>query len=271
MKVDKTRIMSDKLFSNGDSGDNHEHSDENNETNFREMYVGEGKKYANEDEALKALHFSQEHIARIEEENKRFREESQTREALDDMIDRIVSQVNKTDHGRESNHEGNRPTGEMHGSSNEAEHNRNNMTREEIMEIAKAALQQEQQQSTYNQNIDRCAKTLEEKWGPGYRAVMTNKAKELGVSQEYLLQLAGNSPQMFLAAVGIGSSTNNNGNAAPPRSNVNANFNNQGANKGKDWSYYQKMRRENPTQYFSGEVQREIFERASRGELEIPG
>lgn len=254
--------MNDKLFQEGgDPAQEPVDKNDSNEMNYRNLYVGEDKKYKTEEEALKALHYSQEYIKQLEEENKKAREEISSREALEDLIDQISNRVNNVDESNSGNHSGN----EMSERVNANEHN-NAMSKDEIAEIVKAALHQEQQKSTFDKNIDTVAKTLEDQWGPGYRALMSNKARELGMSEEALLNLAGTSPNAFLAAVGA-NTRQQSSNAAPPRSNVNSSFESV-KGSGKDWNHYQKMRRENPELYWSKAVQDEIFRGVENGTLQ---
>lgn len=274
--------MTDKLFSKNDDNRSGQPSEtkkegDENERNesYRDLYVGDNKKYVNEEEAFKALHYAQEHIKRLEEENAKTREELGARAALEDMIDTIMSKGQQTGNGDESNRERNNVADEMSKLVNDAERNMRAssdasggpLTREEIAKMVQETLQQERIQTSFQRNIDEVAKVLENQWGPGYRALMSEKARELGVSQEYLANLAGESPKAFLAAVGATTRQPNQNGVAPPRTNTNSNFDNSTSGDKREWSYYQKMRKENPDLYWAPKTQMEIFQRRKRGEF----
>lgn len=56
------------------------------------MFIGEGKKYANEEEADKAIAFKEDHISKIETENARLRELADKAKTIDDVLNRIQDQ-----------------------------------------------------------------------------------------------------------------------------------------------------------------------------------
>ena len=56
------------------------------------MFIGEGKKYANEEEADKAIAFKEEHISKIESENAQLREQADKATTLDEVLNRIQDQ-----------------------------------------------------------------------------------------------------------------------------------------------------------------------------------
>lgn len=267
--------MNEKLFSNGDD-DNHASENPDNEErieSYRERYVGESKKYANDEEAFKALHYAQEHIKRLEEEARQTREELGAREALEDMIDKVMNRENRKGTMEESTPPQNNVVDEMSRRVNDAEQERGRaLTKDEIERMVRETLHVEQAKTKFDRNIDEVAKTLENTWGPGYRTLMNEKAKELGVSPEYLANLAGESPKAFLAAVGVNTtnrtSTSQATNAAPPRSSTTTRLNSgEGDAKQRNWAHYQKMRKENPSLYYSPKMQLEMFERKKRGEI----
>ena len=56
------------------------------------MFIGEGKKYANDEEADKAIAFKEDHISRIEAENAILREKAEKANTIDEVLARIQSQ-----------------------------------------------------------------------------------------------------------------------------------------------------------------------------------
>lgn len=247
-----------KLF--GEDNTSQEQQNQEAVDNYMDLYVGEGKKYASVDDAMKALHHAQTYIPQLENENKGVREELNARQALQELVDKIQS--SQAEHMEASNHQ------EQHDdertSGNEA--TPHGLSREEIAQLVKESLNTEKQQSTFNQNIDNCASELEKAWGPGYRGVMSTKAKELGMSEQDLLDLAGKSPKAFLTTVGLtsNSASSNNGATSAPRNSFAPQ---RGVSGDRDWGYYQKMLRDDPVNYWSKNTQNEIFRRVKEGTL----
>ncbi len=56
------------------------------------MFIGEGKKYANEEEADKAIAFKEDHISKIELENAELRASAEKAKTIDDVLNRIQDQ-----------------------------------------------------------------------------------------------------------------------------------------------------------------------------------
>lgn len=230
--------------------------------NYLETYVGEGKKYANVDEALKALHHAQQHIPRVEAEAQGMRDELKSRLALEDLVNKLQSSQEKS--AGDSNSEVIPPQSEI---PNQEADEPKGLSREQLAELVQQTLAQEQQKSVFDTNVDKVASELEQKWGPGYRSLMTEKAKELGMSAEDLLDLAGKSPKAFFNTVGVSSAPAQNSNDHAPPRNSQGTPNPLTGNTGKDQKYYSNLRRENPNLYWSKEIQNEIFNGVADGSL----
>lgn len=254
-------MSNDKLFGD-DPAPNNTTPDPGENTNYMEELVGEGKKYASVDDALKALHHAQQHIPRVEAEAQGVRDELKSRLALEDLVDKLqkaqaeagVSNPGEPPQNEQPNEQATPPVPPATG-----------LTKEELEALVQRTLVQDKEQSSFNTNVDTVASELQAKWGPGYRSMMAEKAQELGMSQEDLLALAGKSPKAFYNTVGVSTAPAQATNPhAPPTSQGRPASPNSNA---RTWDYYTNLRRENPSLYWSKETQNEIFKGVEAGTL----
>lgn len=86
--------------------------------------------------------------------------------------------------------------------------------------------------------------------GERYAQILSQRSKELGLTDETVNSLAKNSPQAFFKAFGLEqASQGNDGFQAPPRNQQrNDNFVPRGADH-KPWSYYQELKKTDPKLY----------------------
>lgn len=110
--------------------------------------------------------------------------------------------------------------------------------------------------NTKQQNVDLVTQQMTEKYGTDAESVVTGKAKELGLTADRMEELAAESPSAFLALIGEP-------NVAAPvnmtRGSVNTNGLGQASSE-KDFKYYQKMRRENRSGYYTPKMQQQMME-----------
>ena len=144
--------------------------------------VGAGKKYASVEDALKALPHAQAHIARIEEENKALREKAAQAKAIEDVYEALTSRQNSGE-----------PTTPVIP------------VLEETMldSVLERKLQEKQAIELRNKNLSTVKDSLTGKFGEKAAEVFGNKAKELGVNEAFLTDLAAKSPVAALELFGL--------------------------------------------------------------------
>lgn len=135
---------------------------------------------------------------------------------------------------------------------------------EDMAKLIRAELQAERQEETVRANVDRVANKLVELYGDEDKAnqVVKSKAAELGVSVEFLQEVAAKSPVAFFAQLGITDTPT--ASASPTRGDVNpqAFQHNSGAAKPGTYKFYEQMRKDNPKQWAS--IQPQIHAEALR-------
>jgi len=110
--------------------------------------------------------------------------------------------------------------------------------------------------NTKQQNIDLVTQQMTEKYGTEASARIQSKAEELGLSAARMEELAAESPSAFLTLIGEPPAKA----ATMTRGSINtAGVGNVGGGD-RDFAYYQKLRRENRSQYYTPKVQQQMME-----------
>lgn len=109
--------------------------------------------------------------------------------------------------------------------------------------------------NTKQQNIDSVTQQMQEKYGTDAQMIINRKAEELGITAQRMEELASESPSAFLTLIGEPGVPSPN----LTRGSVNTNGLGQASTE-RDFSYYQKMRRENRSGYYSPKVQQQMME-----------
>lgn len=117
-------------------------------------------------------------------------------------------------------------------------------------------------------NLNGVVSKLQELFGNDWRSRVQSKAKELGVSTQFLTDVATKSPKAFYTTMGISETTSSApaGDAfAPPRSSVNPSA--PPTSGKKDMNYWHQQRKEKgEAWYFSLPVQNEIWKAAKEAQ-----
>ena len=231
-------------------------------SSYREALVGEGKKFkSDEDVARSAWEKDNVFIPKILDENKQLRKELQERANLEQLVNQLKNQS-------ASNQQ---PTGGGERQDENPGHNNSNATaapsKEEIAALVKSVVTEEKTQDARTRNIESCVSALKDLYGESYQSSVRARAKELNLTDDYLDNLAATSPKALLALLAPSQSKID---VRAPRSSVLSSPSSTRQSGGKDWAYYQDLRRKDPSRFYSAEVQLEIDRRARSGELEIP-
>lgn len=208
--------------------------------NYLEEYVGEGKKYANAEELAKSRAHADAHIARIEDEQKRLREELATRLSYQDFLDQIKSMP--------LNSQQTPPADDQPG-------DKSVLKPEEIERLVDQRLQTAEANRTANQNINTVVTKLQEVYGPNYAQHLKRQAAELGMSEQEVNTLAGRNPKALLKLLDVGEQKHTNIFQAPPRTQSTT----LPSTQKRGDSYYEKIRKEDPNLYWTPQVQNELF------------
>lgn len=108
-----------------------------------------------------------------------------------------------------------------------------------------------------NQNL--VGAKLHERFGDNYQNVVKQQIAELDLSVEDFDLLAKNNPKLLFRTLGIDQPARTEPFNSPPRSSQRTDSFSPSGNK-RTWSYYQKMRKENPELYYSAKTTNQKLE-----------
>ncbi len=212
------------------------------DNNPLEALVGEGKKFKTVEDLAKSKLESDNHIARIQAENDELRRKVLESQTVEDILARIEA-------GRQTPPVPNpNPSPEAHQPA-KPDGNEVNL-QAEIQRV----LQESKTQERVQTNVAEVTRVLVERFGDETKAneYIKSRASELGVGVEFLQEVATKSPKAFFTTVGLDAqppAPNN----RPSQGDVNpqALKNHSPGVQPKTYKWWDSLRKENPTAYFS--------------------
>jgi hypothetical protein len=225
--------MSDKLFDEDTPSETV--IDENK--NFLEELVGEGKKYKDPEALAKAAVFKDQHISRLEAENQAAREELKTRTTLEEFLDQMKTAREEKPITQETNPD-EKPA----------------LDETKIESLLEAKLAELERRTKSKSNLDSVMETLSQKWGSTWRTELKRRTDELGVGQDFVTGLASEKPKAFFKLLDV--------DALPEREKTLSSrlTSMPSTSSTKNQKYYRKMMVENPKTYWKAETQQEMFD-----------
>lgn len=217
--------------------------------NALEALVGEGKKFKDLESLAKGKVQSDNYIKQLERELAEIREANQKAMTLEEVKTAILSQIKppQTEIVTPPAQPEQQPVAPVNDSDLEAK----------IAELM--AKKEAEAKSTSNRM--KVQETLKERFGPDAQMILNQKAKELGVTLDYLAGIANNSPTAFFKLVGL-DSTSTPPTPGAPRSTESIS---PQANSRK--AYWDNMKKNNPNEYFSKANTMLRHKEMMRGEL----
>lgn len=219
------------------------------EENVLEELVGEGKKFKDASELAKGKLMADKHIAKLEAEMKALREELTGRVKLEDFIDRLEK-------SKEPN------SAQMHQNTKSEDTTVNETTSKGLtIEDLEKFYSEKSKAATQEANLQTVASKMREMYGEDFQRAATQRAGELGISKERLLDLARNEPNAFL---NIMKPMGEQKKKQDPAQGLVFGQNYSAETRAKSspspkFSDFMKMRKENPDKYNSKAVRDQIF------------
>lgn len=213
---------------------------------FLSELVGEDKRYKTPADLAKAKIHADAHIEALNRSLAELREDLKNRGTTEDLLTAIKSLKNEPAPIPPSNHE------------QEQQGAKPGLTEADIERL----LAEREAKSRKTTNLNTAIGKLKEMHGENFRSVVQAKAKELGVTTEYMQKLAEDSPALF---TGLFPARQKDVFAAPPqgqRSSVAAAF----AGSGEKYSDYDKVRKADPHKYHTASFQRSLNEAVLRAQ-----
>jgi hypothetical protein len=224
--------------------------------NYLEDLVGEDKKFKSVEDLAKGKAESDAFIRKLQEENEGMRQELKTRISLQEFMD-------KQEQMRKNESANSVPENTTSESSAETKTtNQSNFKPEDIEKLLEKKLAEREQQSNTQRNMAAVVNRLKEVWGPNYTAELRKQAREIGVGEEFLTDIARTQPSAFFKLINVEAKSNVTD--APPRSVTNSAATMGSQDGVKNMSYYNKIKEKDPNLYWSVTMQNEMHKQAQR-------
>lgn len=142
--------------------------------------VGQGKKYATVEEALKSVPHAQNHIKTLTEELQAAKAELEKRRTAEQLLDEIKSGI--------------KPAEQPSSSS---------ITPDSVAQLVEQAISKQQQELIASRNVEQVTSSLTAKYGDKAEEAYISLAKENGISVQQLNLLSKTSPAVVLKLAGL--------------------------------------------------------------------
>jgi len=209
--------------------------------------VGEGKKFTDAAALARGKAEADAHIRRLEREAQALRTDLENSVRMKEFLDNLKS-VAPT-----------KTAEELNAGTPPREPNADVPKGLSLADVEKL-MQERERSARENQNLEKAVSVAKQAFGANYGHVLSQKAEEMGISKEWLTDVAKTNPTAFLKLVGA--ETGNQNTTLFPQSSVRSVPQNNVQTK--NLAYYQKLRKDDPVRYHSREVQMEMHREAEK-------
>lgn len=207
--------------------------------------VGEGKKYRDPDAVAKAILEKDSFIERLQAENAQARQELQSRTNLEDVVKQLKAERNPP------------PNREIAPTPRQEPVEENEPV--DIEARLRALLQEEKQKDSKVRNLETAQNGLRERFGADFKQTLKTIVSELGVSEQFLNDLAQTSPTGFLKLVDSVKAPDDNRPTTPPPNRVSVVPTNGGR---RNKAYYDNIRQTDINKFLSPSIQNQYYKDA---------
>lgn len=213
--------------------------------------VGEGKKFKDMESLAKGKIEADRHISEITKTLDELRAEL----AKQDYAKSLLEQMSKgSDAGSEQ------PTPNTTSPSNTE--NTTQSASESIEALVEKVITEKERNRTVSQNLAIASEEMEKQFGDKAGQILKTKSTELGMSIERLKEIAAESPSAFFQMIGVNAKAKPTAPVAPQSSVRSETF--SSGIQDRDFDYYQKIRKENRSLYYSPKIQNMMIQDRQR-------
>ena len=224
---------------------------QNAQTNesFVAQLVGEGKKFKDLEALAKGKLEADRHIGEITK-----------------TLDELRAELAKQDYAKsllESMNKGSETRTEQPPPNNPSPSNTENTTQSasDIESLVEKVITEKERNRTVSQNISVVGEEMERQFGDKAGQILKSKSQELGMSIDRLKEIAAESPTAFFQLIGVNAqkkATNTVTQSSVRSETFNSN------SQDRDFDYYQKIRKENRSLYYSPKIQNMMLQDRER-------
>lgn len=219
-------------------------------TSYKEHLVGDDKKFKDEEALARGKYESDLMIEQLLSEKRELEEKVSSSMTVEDLMAKLEEQ--KTSSSTE--------TPQAKPEQAESEEQSQGLSEAGIQKLLDDRLNEFVSSNEKKSNLTSVQNILADTYGKDATALLNQKSRELNVSMSEMERIAESNPKMFLSLVGVDTSTQRTNSTSPtPVDTVKMPSNPSGV---KNYKYYEKMRKENPSSYFNATVQMEMFNQA---------
>lgn len=222
--------------------------------NYLEELVGDGKKFKDVDALARGKAESDAFIENLKQEQKNLREdyqrlleEKKTQARLEDIIDKLSKSQEKPNENPADT------SGENRGDTKTV------LDPEKINSLIESKISETRSRERAEANLKLVKEKLSETYGNKYPEALRETTEKLGLSTEQVEQIAASSPQTILRLM---DNNNEKIDVVPPRGSVNSTGFGSKKPEVKNYSYYEKLRQEQPEKYNTPQIQQERWKSA---------
>lgn len=214
--------------------------------------VGDGKKFKTVEDLAKGKVESDNYIkeleSRLDEQREQYLKlfgESTTRAKLEDLVNQI----------REP-----RPSDQGTNPAGIQDNIKPSYDPSQIESVVSRKIQEIEFKKTQSENLSQVQVKLQEKFGDNYTQILNQQSQALGLSKEYVNDLAATQPKAFYRLFGMEDQPTRNVFQTPPRSEQRSEF--KPTVQKRSWSFYQDLKKTNPKLYSDPKTQYQLHKDA---------
>lgn len=134
---------------------------------------------------------------------------------------------------------------------------------EEVKSLVDKSIIDYENKKRQDENFNTVQRKLTERYGDNYQPVLKKHMDELGMSDEHLNSMARTNPKLLIKALGLDTPPQTENFQTPPRSMQRSDNFAPSTNK-RTWTYYEKLRKEQPNVYWTPRTQDQLFKDQSQ-------
>lgn len=220
--------------------------------NYLDELVGEGKKFKTVEDLARGKaesdtyieHFKQRHDE-LREYASKLKSEYEAGPSLKELIDQLkTSKASNNDNTQSVN-----------------EDKSDTLSMEQYQEMVRKEIAANKQLDRENDNYATVQAKLIEQWGPNYAQQLKTQVSQLGLSADFVNDLARKHPAVLFKTLGLDGQRQSENFQAPFKSTNRSDPFSSNAPK-RTWTYYEKMRKAEPLKYFDPKNQDQMFKDA---------
>ena len=217
------------------------------------LVEAKGENWSNPEVLAKGKLEADSYIQTLETQLSHMREDLKKKEYQEEVLDQL--QKKATDSTAVNNGVPNN-----NNSNADGENTTRNISEEDLKSLVEKTLTERDKDSVVKQNLRLVNEEMEKSYGTEATAKIQEKAQELGMSFERMQQIASESPNAFFNLIGEPKKDFR----PMVQGSVRTEGVNMQASSERDWNYYQNLRRDNRSLYYTPKVQRQLMEDKGR-------